>query len=111
MIILEIIKTMKNLIILIAAFMVTKVVGQNSTEMPLYKNGVPNSIVAPNKESSTFRDNIIRIAKVSVPSLKIFKPAKPNGKAVSQKCVKEGLNTYSDFLWLNSLHECMKKNL
>ena len=36
---------------------------------------------------------------------------KPNGKAVSQKCVKEGLNTYSDFLWLNSLHECMKKNL
>jgi glutamine synthetase len=33
--------------------MVTKVVGQNSTEIPLYKNGVPNSIVAPNKENST----------------------------------------------------------
>ena len=65
-----------------AAFVVTKVVGQNSNEMPLYKNGVPNSIAAPNKENSTSRDNIIRIAKVSVPSFTIFKPAKPNGKAV-----------------------------
>ena len=65
-----------------AAFVVTKVVGQNSTEIALYKNGVPNSIAAPNKENSTSRDNIIRIAKVSVPSFTIFKPAKPNGKAV-----------------------------
>ena len=65
-----------------AAFVVTKVVGQNSNEMPLYKNGVPNSIAAPNKENSTSRDNIIRIAKVSVPSFTIFKAAKPNGKAV-----------------------------
>ena len=65
-----------------AAFVVTKVVGQNSTEIQLYKNGVPNSIAAPNKENSTSRDNIIRIAKVSVPSFTIFKPAKPNGKAV-----------------------------
>ncbi len=73
---------MKNLIIIMAAFVVTKVVGQNSNEMPLYKNGVPNSIAAPNKENSTSRDNIIRIAKVSVPSFTIFKPAKPNGKAV-----------------------------
>ena len=73
---------MKNLVIIMAAFIVTKVVGQNSTEMPLYKNGVPNSIAAPNKENSTSRDNVIRIAKVSVPSLTIFKPAKPNGKAV-----------------------------
>jgi len=73
---------MKNLIIIMAAFVVTKVVGQNSTEIALYKNGVPNSIAAPNKENSTSRDNIIRIAKVSVPSFTIFKPAKPNGKAV-----------------------------
>ena len=43
---------------------------------------MPNSIAAPNKENSTSRDNIIRIAKVSVPSFTIFKPAKPNGKAV-----------------------------
>ena len=73
---------MKNLIILMSAFIFTKVVGQNFTEMPLYKNGVPNSIAAPNKESSTFKDNVTRIAKVSVPSITVFKPAQPNGKAV-----------------------------
>jgi acetyl esterase/lipase len=55
---------------------------QNNQEMPLYKNKVPNSIAAPNKESLTFKDNVLRIAKVSVPSLTMFRPAQPNGKAV-----------------------------
>lgn len=73
---------MKNFIILMTSFMFTKAVGQNNTEMPLYKNGVPNSIAAKNKENSTFKDNITRIAKVSVPSITVFKPAHPNGKAV-----------------------------
>jgi acetyl esterase/lipase len=73
---------MKNLIILMSAFIVTKVVGQNSTEIPLYINGVPNSIAAPNRESSTFKDNITLVAKVTVPSITVFKPAQPNGKAV-----------------------------
>jgi pectinesterase len=50
--------------------------------IPLYKNGVPNSTGAPDKENSASRDNINRIAKVSNPTLTIFKPAKPNGKAV-----------------------------
>jgi len=50
--------------------------------IPLYKDGVPNSKPVPDKENSTFRDNVTRIAKVSNPSLTIFKPAKPNGKAV-----------------------------
>jgi len=49
--------------------------------MPLYKGKVHNSIAAPNKENLTFRDNILRIAKVSVPSLTMFKPGQPNGKA------------------------------
>jgi len=48
----------------------------------LYKNAVPNSTGAPDKENSTFRDNVTRIAKVSNPTLTVFKAAKPNGKAV-----------------------------
>jgi len=51
-------------------------------EIPLYKNGVPNTTGAPDKENATFRDNVTRIAKVSKPTLTVFKPAKPNGKAV-----------------------------
>jgi pectinesterase len=50
--------------------------------IPLYKDVIPNSTGAPDKESSASRDNINRIAKVSNPTLTIFKPAKPNGKAV-----------------------------
>lgn len=73
---------MKKFITLLIIMMVTKVKAQTFAEMPLYKNGVPNAIAAPNKENSTFRDNITRIAKVSNPTLTIFKPLKPNGKAV-----------------------------
>jgi pectinesterase len=51
-------------------------------EIPLYKNAVPNSTGAPDKENSIFKDNVTRIAKVSNPTLTIFKAAKPNGKAV-----------------------------
>ncbi|MGF2412854.1 pectinesterase family protein [Ferruginibacter sp.] len=50
--------------------------------IPLYKNGVPNSTGATDKENATFKDNVTRIAKVSNPTLTIYKPAKPNGKAV-----------------------------
>ena len=48
----------------------------------LYKNGVPNNKPIAEKEYSTFRDNVTRIAKVSNPTLTVFKPDKPNGKAV-----------------------------
>ena len=57
-------------------------VNKSAPEIPLYKNGVPNSKPAPDKENSIFRDNVTRIAKVSTPTLTIFKAAKPNGKAV-----------------------------
>jgi pectinesterase len=50
--------------------------------IPLFKDGVPNSRSAPDRENSIFRDNVTRIAKVSYPTLTIFKPVKPNGKAV-----------------------------
>ncbi len=51
-------------------------------ELPLYKDAVPNSKQTANKENSTFKDNVTRIAKVSVPTITIFKPVKSNGKAV-----------------------------
>jgi len=50
--------------------------------IPLYKDGVPNSKPIPDRENSTFKDNVTRIAKVSQPTLTVFKPVKPNGKAV-----------------------------
>ncbi len=58
-------------------------VNKTSQEIPLYKDAVPNSKQTANKENSTFRDNVTRIAKVSVPAITMYKPViKPNGKAV-----------------------------
>lgn len=50
-------------------------------EIPLYKI-VPNNKPVAEKENFTVRDNVTRIAKVSNPTLTVFKPAKPNGKSV-----------------------------
>jgi len=47
----------------------------------LYNGGVPNNKQVANKENSTTRDNVTRIAKVSNPTLTVFKPAKPNGQS------------------------------
>ncbi len=52
------------------------------TEISLYNGAVPNNKNVVNKENSTFKDNVTRIAKVSIPTLTIFKAQKPNGKAV-----------------------------
>lgn len=49
--------------------------------IPLYKI-VPNNKAVPDKENFTVRDNVTRIAKVSNPTLTVFKPEKPNGKSV-----------------------------
>ncbi|HEU5166888.1 MAG TPA: pectinesterase family protein [Chitinophagaceae bacterium] len=49
--------------------------------IPLY-SVVPNNKPVADKEYSTLRDNVTRIAKVSNPTLTVFKPDKPNGKAV-----------------------------
>jgi len=52
-------------------------------EMPLYKAAVPNSIAVPNKENTTTgTDGVTRIAKVSVPSITMYKPANANGMAI-----------------------------
>jgi acetyl esterase/lipase len=55
---------------------------QRITQMPLYKNEIPNSIATPNKEITFAEDGIIKIAKVSVPTIIMYKPLKANGKAV-----------------------------
>jgi len=70
-------------LLIITAFMITGTVvyAQSGTEIPLYNN-VPNSKPVPNKENSTFKDNVTRIAKVSVPTLTMYKPEKPNGMSV-----------------------------
>jgi len=49
--------------------------------IPLYKI-VPNNKQIADKENATTRDNVTRIAKVSNPTLTVFKPDRPNGKAV-----------------------------
>ena len=49
--------------------------------IPLYKT-VPNNKPVGDKENATTRDNVTRIAKVSNPTLTVFKPERPNGKAV-----------------------------
>ncbi|HTH32539.1 MAG TPA: hypothetical protein VL946_14415, partial [Lacibacter sp.] len=71
---------MKKLILLIAVFAGIKATAQQ--EMPLYNGAVPNSKPAPNKENSVSRDNVMRISKVSVPTLTIYKPANANGLSV-----------------------------
>jgi len=50
--------------------------------IPLYPKGVPNNKAVVDQENSTKRDNVTRIAKVSNPTLTVFKPEKPGGKAV-----------------------------
>ena len=73
---------MKYLSFFISVFMISFVYAQNGNEMPLYKNLVPNSIPNPNKENAVTKDNVMRISKVSKPTITLFKPAQPNGKSV-----------------------------
>ncbi len=49
--------------------------------IPLYTT-VPNNKPVADKEYFTVKDNVTRIARVSNPTLTVFKPTKPNGKAV-----------------------------
>jgi len=49
--------------------------------IPLYKV-VPNNKQVADKENFTVRENVTRIAKVSNPTLTVFKADKPNGRAV-----------------------------
>src|SRR5687768_10921892 len=69
--------------ILIAAILFLVKLNAQRTEMPLYKGKVPNSVSAPNRESTTTgTDGVTRVAKVSVPSVTMYKPANANGMAI-----------------------------
>ena len=70
-----------KLLLLISSFMVATTVHAQQ-EMPLYSGAVPNSKPATNKESAVSKDNVMRISKVSVPTLTVYKPANPNGMSV-----------------------------
>ena len=68
------------LFILLASFATAN--AQSIAEMELYRK-VPNSTNALNKEYTTIGDDkVMRIAKVSVPSLTMYKPAQQNGMAI-----------------------------
>ncbi len=64
------------------AFNYTAFTQKPAPEIALYSGTVPNNKNVSNKENATVKDNVTRIAKVSVPTLTVFKPQKPNGKAV-----------------------------
>ncbi len=70
-----------KLVLLISSLMVATVVNAQQ-EMPLYSGAVPNSKPARNKETAVSKDNVLRISKVSVPTLTVYKPANPNGMSV-----------------------------
>lgn len=48
----------------------------SQTIIPLYTEGIPNSKPSKNEESSETTDGILRISKVSVPTLSIYLPTK-----------------------------------
>jgi acetyl esterase/lipase len=73
---------MKKILLLLFLPTTITMKAQRITEVPLYKDKIPNSITAPNKENAAFEGNITRIAKVSVPTLTFYKPAQANGKAI-----------------------------
>lgn len=55
----------------------------SQTEIPLYNGPIPNSKDVPNEEISEVRtDGMLVISKVSVPTLIVYKPEKPNGKSI-----------------------------
>ena len=73
---------MKKLVSFLLILLIAEANAQSIAEMELYRK-VPNSINAPNKEYTTVgNDNVTRVAKVSVPSLTMYKPAQQNGMSV-----------------------------
>jgi acetyl esterase/lipase len=76
------INKMKYLLFIPAILFMAKLKAQ-IVEMPLYKGAVPNSIAVPNKESTTTgADGVTRVAKVSLPTITMYKPTNANGMAI-----------------------------
>jgi acetyl esterase/lipase len=74
---------MKLLVCIIFLMVLINSNAQSIAEMELYKGKVPNSTNAINKENTvTGTDGVMRIAKVSVPSITMYRPVQQNGMAV-----------------------------
>lgn len=65
----------------VRAFNYQAFVPKQSEIIPLYTK-VPNNKDVPDRETAITRDNVTRISKISRPTLSVYKPQKPNGKAV-----------------------------
>ncbi|MFT3947429.1 MAG: alpha/beta hydrolase [Agriterribacter sp.] len=73
------------ILFLIAANISTAYAQSNKMEIALYPdNKIPNNIPGPDEEKSETSDNILRISKISKPTLSIYLPeaSKANGAAV-----------------------------
>lgn len=73
---------MKFLLLHTFLFATSALNAQSISEVALYPGKVPNSKPVANREASVTRDNVTRIEKVTVPTLKIYKPGNPNGRSV-----------------------------
>lgn len=74
---------MKKSVIIFLLCSMGYVYAQPGKEIPLYEKEIPNSINIKNREQSVVgKDGVTRISKVSIPTLTIFLPQKPNGTSV-----------------------------
>ena len=74
---------MKKLVCLIPFLSIINTNAQSIAEMKLYKGRVPNATNAPDKENTTIGvDKVMRVAKVSLPSITMYKPAQQNGMSI-----------------------------
>ena len=72
----------KNTFTFIFILMMNIVSAQAVLEMPLYKNGVPNSIKTDVQERTIYVDGTRRIYDVILPTLTKYTPTAPNGMSV-----------------------------
>jgi acetyl esterase/lipase len=68
--------SMKKIAVLIFLVNFAPLIMMSQTIIPLYKDSIPNSKPAKNEEKTEFSDGIIRVSKVSIPTLGIFLPSK-----------------------------------
>lgn len=72
-------------LILLFTFIPNSYTQNKFMEMSLYpENSIPGNISGPDEEQSESRDGILRISKISIPTLRVYLPAadKANGTAV-----------------------------
>ena len=72
----------KNILTVIFILMIHIASAQSGLEMPLYKDGVPNSIKSNVHERFTLVGGTRRIYDVILPTLTKYTPAKPNGMSI-----------------------------